>query len=60
MLYGKKDYIARQVAVMCLVVMMLVSGCADRYGRVLTPENDRVVISESCHSLLIGSLRRRL
>jgi len=47
MFYGKKECIARQVAVICAVVMLLVPGCADRYGRVLTPENDRVVISDA-------------
>ncbi|MBW8014554.1 MAG: hypothetical protein FVQ82_00045 [Planctomycetes bacterium] len=47
MSYGKTECIARQVAVICMVVMLLVSGCADRYGRVLKPETDRVVISDA-------------
>ena len=47
MLYGKKECIARQVVVMCLIVTLLVSGCADRYGRVLKPSDDRVVISDA-------------
>ncbi|MHC4728076.1 MAG: hypothetical protein ACYS17_12705, partial [Planctomycetota bacterium] len=43
----KKKFFVRRLVCTYLILMLLVSGCADRYGRVLKPTNERVEISRT-------------
>ncbi len=42
-----RRFIIRRLVCTYMIVMLLVSGCADRYGRVLKPTNERVEISRT-------------